>query len=813
MSMPRVIGLVTENSPDFVLQSLQIWDEGAIVLPLRSADDAQRIAQAHANEVRQPGKSGGWLRHALTPRSDEAPAQLLFTSGTEGEPKGIWLSHKNLADSVQRLNQTMQVTAEIREYIGVPVYHSFGFGRCRAIMAAGGHAYIPERGFNPIEINTMLEAGEINAISAVPSLWRLLLQSKPLSAKAAGNVRWIEIGSQFMSADEKRTLRDLFPNAAIVQHYGLTEASRTTFLEIHKASNEQLASVGKPLGAVEVRIRDDGRIQVRGPHVTVMMLVNGQLADPRDADGWLTTNDQGHLEDGYLTYIGRADDVINCGGIKLAPDDLEHYLAVQGGLTGDYAICRVPDAVRGDGILLAASTALDTDDATLKQLLISATQHFGVNARDASHVFRVAQLERTQNGKVRRQAIAQQFIESQAAPGAINAATTPGHAEKHNLRGRLSAILGVTTIADTDNFVNLGGDSLRYIQACVALEEALGYLPENWEVLPFAQLESMVPKKTRSSQIEPSVLLRALAIISVVVNHAGVFKDYFAIDGAAFMLLLPAGYSFARFQLQRVIESAKGWLAMATLPRLIVPTVLVVGLQQLRHHEIQPTALLLIENYFNRPDIFHLWFIEVFVQTHIILALLLCIAPVRQALRRTPWAASIVALLASAAISALVPLVWNTDYLFNLVPHKVLWYFFTGWCILFAQKTWQRWVNSACVVAIAILLSDGHGLPGSESLWILLGGLFLNWAPVMRMPTPVVRGISAVASASLYIYVSHFLTIDPVGKIFPRGGTIGESVGAIVIGIGFWLVFERAWQLAWRLAGRIRPKLRAVRGA
>ena len=805
MAIPHVIGLVTENSPDFVLQSLQIWDEGGIVLPLRSADDTQRLQQAHATEVRQPAKTGGWLRQARAPRADDTPAQLLFTSGTEGEPKGIWLSHRNLADTVQRLNQTMGVTADIREYIGVPVTHSFGFGRARAVMAVGGAAYIPERGFNPIEINAMLEAGEINAISAVPSLWRLLLQGKPLSAAAAAAVRWIEIGSQAMSADEKRALRDLFPNAAIVQHYGLTEASRSTFLEIHKATDAQLHSVGQPVGAVALRIRDDGRIQIRGPHVTVMTLVEGQLVDPRDAEGWLTTNDQGRLEDGYLVYEGRADDIINCGGIKLSPDDVEHYLAAQGGLAGDFAICRVPDAVRGDGILLAVASTVALDDDSLKTLLVQATQHFGVNARDASTVWRTARIERTSNGKLRRQAIARQYMDSRPAQ-AVAAPHQGANQKGRGLQARLSAILGVKAIGDADNFVNLGGDSLRYIQACVALEEELGYLPDNWEVRPFAELQALAPRKTRNAQIEPSVMLRALAIISVVVNHAGVFKDYFAIDGAAFMLLLPAGYSFARFQLQRVISAAKGWLAMATLPRLIVPTVLMVGLQQLRHHTLEPTALLLIENYFNRPEVFHLWFIEVFVQTHIILALLLCLAPVREALRRTPWEASIVALLASAAISAWVPLVWNTDYLYNLVPHKVLWYFFTGWCILFAQKTWQRWVNSACVVAIAVLLRDGNGLPGSESLWILFGGLFLNWAPTLRLPTLLVRGISAVASASLYIYISHFLTMGPVGAIFPRGGAIGESVGAILIGIGFWLVFERAWQWAGTRGRALRQR-------
>lgn len=785
MDPVRVVGLVTENSPDFVRRVFALWNERAMVVPLRKADDTARLDMSKAAEVQSATPGSGWLNESHQPLSNDDLALMLFTSGTEGEPKGVSLTHRNLADVVSRLNNIMHTTSDIREYVGVPVYHSFGFGRCRAVLAAGGQAFIPARGFNPVEINAMLERGEINAISAVPSLWRILMQSDALSKQAAQRVRWIEIGSQFMSADEKVALRTLFSEAVIVQHYGLTEASRSTFLEVHKASLSQLDSVGKPFGNVELQISDSGRILIRGPHVATQ--------------GWLTTNDLGHMQDGYLYYEGRADDIINCGGLKLSPDDLERSIAASLKTAADLAVCRVPDPVRGDGILVVVSDAVLSTDAEILQAAIEATARHGVSARDATHVMRVASLARTENGKVKRQQLAKDFAALRATGKPL-----PSLAQQNtgSLYGRLCAILGVNHIGGRDTFISLGGDSLRYIQASIALEKELGYLPEMWEKTPLVELFSLQPKRSHLSQIEPSVILRALAIVSVVMNHAGVFRSLFAIDGAAIMLLLPSGYSFARFQLQRVIDTGLARMALGALPRIIVPAVLLLALQQIHHREFVPSALFLYHNYLNTPNVFSLWFIEVFVQLHLILALLLCIPQVRLALKRSPWEASIVALAASALVSIFVPLVWDTEYLFNLLPHELMWYFFLGWCLLFAKQPWQRWTNTACVIVAAAALAISRGFPYSLPLWILFGGLFLNWAPTLRLPTVVVRAISSIASASLYIYISHFLVLEPAGKLFPRGGALGEAVAGIAVGLVFWLCFERVWQFCARLVKR-----------
>ena len=82
-----------------------------------------------------------------------------YSSGTTGQPKGVLLSQRSLSDACERLIDVMRIDGSIREYIGVPVYHSFGFARCRTVARACGEFFIPARGFSPVECAELLAAG------------------------------------------------------------------------------------------------------------------------------------------------------------------------------------------------------------------------------------------------------------------------------------------------------------------------------------------------------------------------------------------------------------------------------------------------------------------------------------------------------------------------------------------------------------------------------------------------------------------------------------------------------------------------------
>ncbi len=784
--LPATTGLVAVNSPGFVHAAFACLRAGEVFSPLRGKNDEQRTRLLSPQRIVEPEAGSGWVtEQPLTDRSERI-AQVMFTSGTEGTPKGVLLTHRGLHDVVSRLDGVMHLDASIREYVGVPVYHSFGFGRCRAVAAAGGAFFIPERGFNPVEIASMLQNGSINAISAVPSLWRVLMEAHVVSAELGRKVRWIEIGSQYMSRAEKEQLRTLFPAAAIVQHYGLTEASRSTFLEIHAVEGEALESVGRATGAVEVRLTADGRIAIRGPHVAAGTLVDGKLAASADADGWLETNDLGDLRDGFLYYLGRADDIINCGGLKLPPEALEARVRASLNIPPDFAIFRAPDRLRGDGIVVAALPTINVTDSALSEATALAAQDLGVNARGAIRVIRLDELPTTASGKVQRRALTEQAAKERP-PESISPQSLV--AAQANVSAIYAKYLGARAAAPSATFTTLGGDSLAFIQTSVALEALLGRLPPRWEEVSIAELEQLPKTKSGLGQLEPMVWLRAIAISVIISNHAHALGELnFA--GGAWLLLILSGGSFARFQLQRVIREGRTLPILSGLPKLLIPAVGLQLLQQVlfRHFDLSP--VLLFSNFVS-PKLDGFWFVEVWVQIYLAVFLIFTAVPVAKLARARPFATALAFLTLGVGMRAFVPVVWDTSAtLYDRLPHLKFWLFALGWAISVARGK-ERFFVSAIAVVLAVWQ---YSFDPVQVAWVALGSLALTWLPAVRVPSALARAVAWVSASSLYIYIAqyHFFRIARV--LLPS--SIEGVAGWILAIIGGGLLREaadRAW--------------------
>lgn len=473
------------NSRTYLLDVFEAYRSERVVAVLPRMPRVRSIPGVKIVERRAFEEDPGWIEIEAEPIVSDAPAQISFTSGTTGRPKPILLSHRALADVTTRINAAMKLTPRVSEYIGVPVTYSFGFGRVRAVAAVGGRAFLPAQGFDPAEISRMLAAGEINAVSAVPTLWRVLLADpKAIGFAARRRLKWIEIGSQYMARSEKEALKKLFPNARILQHYGLTEASRATLLDISETEGTALESVGRPTGTAEVSISGDGLVCVRGPHVANGIVTGAGIKPITDADGWLTTADRGRLEAGDLYFEGRADELINCGGLKVDPARFEQRLT--GRLGTGVAVGRFADPLRGERILVAAEAAANIDAAALRREAEAVAAEDGLTS--GALVYRTLEtVPRTATGKVRRQALSEMAKAAPATGSATTAAATeagapestlaptapatdPGHERAEALRSVWAKALGIDEVPLDQSFYDLGGDSLSALTVSLRME-------------------------------------------------------------------------------------------------------------------------------------------------------------------------------------------------------------------------------------------------------------------------------------------------------------------------------------------------------
>ncbi|OYX04082.1 MAG: rfbL protein, partial [Rhizobiales bacterium 32-66-8] len=509
----QATAIIRKNSISFVEQMFALYAARRPLVLVSSADQANELPGIEVDRCIDPGDQTSWLTAQHPVILDDQPAQVSYTSGTEGLPKGILLTYRNLGYTTGRIIEVMQMTDEIREYVGVPATFSFGMARFRAVSAMGGQSYMPPRGFDPMELARMLKAGQVNALSAVPTLLRILLADPSIIGDAGRALRWMEIGSQPMTAAEKRQVRAMFPNARIVQHYGLTEASRSTFLVISDASDAMLDSVGHPVGEAEVQLSPDNRIRIRGPHVARSRIDAQGLHPLTDAEGWLQTNDLGHMQDGHLFFDGRADDLINCGGQKIVPDQLEDRIRARLKSSVQIAVAKVPDAQRGDGVLVALAGAPD-QTARVKEAATAALSEMGISAGSALHVMALDTLPVTGTGKVQRRVLADQFaLRKVTAP-----ATAQAKGEITDVRSLFRHEFAGQKIGPDDTFESLGGDSLHYIQFSLAYEARFGQLPDGWEKFTVTRLQTHADGSGTSTwrHLESATLTRAFFMICIV---------------------------------------------------------------------------------------------------------------------------------------------------------------------------------------------------------------------------------------------------------------------------------------------------------
>lgn len=278
-------------------------------------------------------------------------AEILFTTGTTGAPKGVCLSHYNIFSSASNINQYIQNDVNDVELLALPICHSFGLGRIRCNLINGATIVILENFANIRKFLKAFELYQITGFGIVPSAWAYIRKLSGTRIKNyASQVKYIEIGSAAMPIETKKELLSMFPNTRICMHYGLTEASRNCFQEFHDI--DHLNSIGKPVcDSVNIKIFDtngnelpnntNGEICVKGNMVMSHYL---DIKDNESAfwNDYFRTGDYGYIDNNnYVYLLGREKEMINIGGKKVSPIEVEDAIMSLG--VGDCICCAIRD--------------------------------------------------------------------------------------------------------------------------------------------------------------------------------------------------------------------------------------------------------------------------------------------------------------------------------------------------------------------------------------------------------------------------------------------------------------------------------------
>jgi malonyl-CoA/methylmalonyl-CoA synthetase len=323
------------------------------------SDSAPEIVFGRDEEI-DLGASGDWPSEP----DPEAPAIVVYTSGTTGPPKGVVLPRRAIATNLDALADAWEWTGEDVVAHGLPLFHVHGLilGMLGPLRRGGGAYHL---GKFSSEAAAAALAGPATVLFGVPTMYHRLaadLERSSSLASAVGSARLLVSGSAALPAADHARI-EACTRLKPVERYGMSETLMNT--AIRADGDRRAGTVGVPLEDVSLRLVDDsgaeldiwddetvGEIQVRGPNLFLEYLSRPDATSEAMRDGWFATGDVAtRAEDGYIRIVGRrATDLIKSGGYKIGAGEIENAL-LEHPAVAEAAVTGEPDPDLGERII------------------------------------------------------------------------------------------------------------------------------------------------------------------------------------------------------------------------------------------------------------------------------------------------------------------------------------------------------------------------------------------------------------------------------------------------------------------------------
>ncbi|KAF2642260.1 acetyl-CoA synthetase-like protein [Massarina eburnea CBS 473.64] len=367
-------------------------------------------------DVKEAGKLAGKSSPVLSAQPDDT-ALVLHTSGTTGRPKAVPLSHRNLLRTMKNIQATYQLSALDRTMLVMPLFHVHGLlAGFLAPLASGGSVVVPSK-FSASEFWKDFVKHQANWYTAVPTIHQILLRS-PLPTPVP-HIRFIRSCSSPLSPKVFHELEKAF-GAPVLEAYAMTEAAHQMTSNPLPPGKRQPGSVGIGQG-VEIKILDEAgnevaqgkesEICIKGENVTKGYLNNPAAnASSFHKNGFFRTGDQGKQDsDGYVIITGRIKELINKGGEKISPIELDNVIA-QHPAVSEAVSFALEDEMYGQdvGLAVVVKPGQQLNAEELKTWLTSRVAKFKL----PKQVFFTDIMPKTATGKIQRRLVAEAMLKN-----------------------------------------------------------------------------------------------------------------------------------------------------------------------------------------------------------------------------------------------------------------------------------------------------------------------------------------------------------------------------------------------------------------
>ncbi|MCQ4119517.1 AMP-binding protein [Rhodococcus tibetensis] len=694
-------------------------------------------------------------------------ALLLSTSGSTGSPKLVRLSHRNVQSNAEAIAEYLDIRSTDRAATTLPMHYCYGLSVIHSHLLRGAALVLTTCSVADAEFWELFRSHGGTGFAGVPYTFDLL-DRVGFDTLDLPDLRYVTQAGGRLAPDRVQTYADLGRRRGwdFFVMYGQTEATaRMAYLPPELADTHP-QTIGRPIPGGSFRIEplidapgDTGELVYSGPNVML-----GYAEGPEDLrlgdvlGGELRTGDLARCrEDGLYEVVGRRSRFAKIFGLRIDLALVESTLAEHG-----LRSCCVGGA---DELIVAVELGGTVDGAREVAARAAGLPTGAVRVRA------VSELPRTATGKPDYSAV----TALARRPEPAQSACPDGRADAAALRALYADILNCPNVTDDSSFVSSGGDSLSYVRMSLQLEQLLGYLPENWHTTRIGDFEPHCGRRRPS--VETNVLLRAVAIILIAGSHIHLFT----LLGGAHVLLGVAGYNFARFHLSSAGRTDRVRHTLVSVGRIALPSMLWLGCVIALTGEYRITSAFLLNGILGPPGWtieWRYWFVEAIVYILLVVAALLCIPVVDRTERTYPFLFPM-GLVAVGLLTRYGLIDIDDSRNRILTASVVFWFFALGWAAAKATTVWHR----MCVTVAIVATVPGFFFGETRREIIVIGGLcLLVWLRSVPCPTVVSRVAGVLASASLYIYLTHFQVYLPLRDDHPW---LALAL-SLLVGIMYW---------------------------